>query len=261
MPILTIDTSTQSGSISIRLASGESIDLVCDPSITHGERLPRDIDTLLERGNIALADIEIFAVGIGPGAFTGLRVGIATAQALAITQGRQVVPVPTLDAVAAAGMNNKVGVASEATDTSMLPGRDCTVVWMDGQRGHVFAGLYVAGAFDCGLLRPKCIAGPQVGDPAVVLDAMIRFLADYGDELTVDVVGTAVARDKNLLEQRLANVSASLSVAIGESALAPVMARLVAANQYEAVSPDKLQPLYVRRPDAVLARERRSGCE
>ena len=95
MPILTIDTSTQSGSISIWLSSERSVDLVGDPSLTHGERLPVDIANVLERGNIDLADIEIFAVGIGPGAFTGLRVGIATVQALALTQGRNVVPVPT----------------------------------------------------------------------------------------------------------------------------------------------------------------------
>ena len=261
MSVLTIDTSTQSGSISIWLSSEKSIDLVGDPSITHGERLPRDIANVLERGKIDLADIEIFAVGIGPGSFTGLRVGIATVQALAIAQGRKVVPVPTLDAVAAARMNNKTSAASEATNTSMLSGRDCTVVWMDGQRGHVFTGLYVAGAVDCGLLRPKCIAGPEVGDPAVVLDVMTRLLADYGDELAVDVVGTAVVRDKVLLEQRLAGVSASLSLVTGESALAPVMGRLAAANLYESVSPDKLQPLYVRRPDAVLVRERRIGRE
>ena len=261
MPILTIDTSTQSGSISIWLSSERSVDLVGDPSITHGERLPVDIANVLERGNIDLADIEIFAVGIGPGSFTGLRVCIATVQALALTQGRNVVPVPTLDAVAATRMNSKAGAASDIEKTSVFSDRDTTVAWMDGQRGHVFAGLYVAGAFDSGVLRPKCIAGPQVGDPVDVLETMITFLADYGDGLSVDVVGTAVARDKALLEQRLADVSAGLSVVTGESALAPVMGRLVAAHQYEAVSPDKLQPLYVRQPDAVLVRERRIGRE
>jgi tRNA threonylcarbamoyladenosine biosynthesis protein TsaB len=257
MSVLTIDTSTQSGSISIWLSSEKSIDLVGDPSITHGERLPRDIANVLERGKIDLADIEIFAVGIGPGSFTGLRVGIATVQALAIAQGRKVVPVPTLDAVAATRMNIEVGAPSEGAETSVLSDRDCTVVWMDGQRGHVFAGLYVAGTFDFGVLRPKCIAGPKVGAPAVVLDAMTRVLADYGDGLAVQVVGTAVGRDKELLELRLADVSTALSVVSGEPALAPMMGRLVAARQYEAVSPDKLQPVYVRRPDAVLARERR----
>ncbi|RZP29044.1 tRNA (adenosine(37)-N6)-threonylcarbamoyltransferase complex dimerization subunit type 1 TsaB [bacterium] len=261
MSILTIDTSTKSGSISIWLSSEESVDLVGDPSITHGERLPSDIANVLERGKIGLADIEIFGVGIGPGSFTGLRVGIATAQALALTQGRKVVPVPTLDAVAAARMNENIGRPSLGSKDNVLPDRECTIVWMDGQRGQVFAAVYVRGSFDSGILRPKRVAGPQVGDPAIVLDAMTGILEDFGHGLVVKVVGTATARDKELLETRLTDMTAGLSIGDGESVLAPVMARLVAARQYEAVSPDKLQPLYIRRPDAVLARERKASGE
>ncbi|MFP6572261.1 MAG: hypothetical protein VB674_06570, partial [Vicinamibacterales bacterium] len=57
------------------------------------------------------------------------------------------------------------------------------------------------------------------------------------------------------------NVSADVYIACGESALAPVMARLVAIKQYTAVGPEELQPLYVRRPDAVLAREREKNSQ
>lgn len=261
MSILTIDTSTKSGSISIWRSAEQSVDLVGDPSITHGERLPSDIANVLERGDIDLADIEMFGVGVGPGSFTGLRVGIATVQALALTQGRRVVPVPTLDAVAATQMNKNVDRRPIGSKASILLVRECTVVWMDGQRGDVFAGVYVAGSFEFGVLLPRCISGPQVGDPVVVLDAIIEVLTDFGDEVVVEVVGTAAARDKELLELHLDGVSSTLSIVSGELALAPVIGRLVAAGQYEAVSPDELQPLYVRRPDAVLVRERRVGGE
>ena len=87
MCILTIDTSTKSGSLAIWCSSEETVDLIGDPSLTHGERLPNDIARLLELGKRNLADVEVFGVGIGPGSFTSLRVGIATVQALAVAQG------------------------------------------------------------------------------------------------------------------------------------------------------------------------------
>ena len=103
--------------------------------------------------------------------------------------------------------------------------------------------------------------GVTLGPPVVPGWPSEGILEDFGHGLVVKVVGTATARDKELLETRLTDMTAGLSIGDGESVLAPVMARLVAARQYEAVSPDKLQPLYIRRPDAVLARERKASGE
>ncbi len=257
MSILTIDTSTSVGSLSIWLSSEQTVDWIGDRALTHGERLPGDIANVLERGNIRLEDIEMFGVGIGPGSFTGLRVGIATVQGLAVAQGRKVVPVPTLDAVVAARMMEKVMTLSASSKACVSGETTCTVAWMDGQRGHVFAGFYTAEPRALGVVRPRCIDGPRVGYPADVLDALIKTLASYDACVSLEVVGSAVERDKELLLSRLAAVTEALYIASGESVLAPVMGRLVAAGQYEAVTPEKLQPLYVRAPDAVLARDRR----
>ncbi len=259
MSILSIDTSTKSGSISIWLSPEKSVDWIGDPSISHGERLPNDIARVLERGNIELTDVELFGVGIGPGSFTGLRVGISTVQALAVGQQRQVVPVPTLDAVAAVEINQRADEVSRALNLDVAEENRYTVVWMDGQRGHVFAGLYLPGPLVSGVVRPKCVLGPMVGYPAKVLDAMSDALGSFGQSVMLSVVGTAADRDKDMLEFRLRGLAGDLSIVSGEFALAPVMGRLVAARQYDAVGPDGVQPLYVRSPDAVLARDRQFG--
>ncbi len=263
MCILTIDTSTKLGSLAIRCSSGETVELVGDPSLTHGERLPNDIARLLERGKINLADVEVFGVGIGPGSFTSLRVGIATVQALAVTLNRKVAPVPTLDAVAATRMaeNHSAGLISRSEDDSVQ--RIRVLAWMDGQRGHVFAGLYSADRTATGFIRPVCIDGPRVGSPIEVLDSLKAALARLDTRLTLEVVGSAATRDQDVLLSRLgvATKSSDVYIARGESALASVMASLVASKQYAPVGPEELQPLYVRRPDAVLARERRKNSE
>ena len=263
MCILTLDTSTKSGSLAIRFSSEESVELVGDPSLTHGERLPNDIARLLERGKVNLADVEVFGVGIGPGSFTSLRVGIATVQALAVAQNRKVAAVPTLDAVAAARMAEKYPVEriSRSDDDSVQ--RIRVLAWMDGQRGHVFAGLYRAERTATGFIRPVCIDGPRVGPPIEVLDSLRAALARLDTRLTLEVVGSAATRDEDVLLSRLgvAIKSSDVYITHEESALASVMANLVASKQYAPVGPEELQPLYVRRPDAVLAREKKRKSE
>ena len=71
-----------------------------DPSRSHGEQLPGQLMAMLDDEGVALHDVDLFAVSIGPGSFTGLRVGIATIQGLALASGKPVVPVSTFDALA-----------------------------------------------------------------------------------------------------------------------------------------------------------------
>ena len=257
MCILTIDTSTKSGSLAIRYSSEDTVELVGDPSLTHGERLPNDIARLLERGKANLADVEVFGVGIGPGSFTSLRVGIATVQALAVAQNLKVAPIPTLDAVAAARMAEKypIELLRPLDDDSVQRLR--ILAWMDGQRGHVFAGLYKAERTATGFTLPICIDGPRVGSPRDILDSLGAVLRKLDTRLTLEVIGNAATRDRDVLLSRLAKISSDVYIDRGESALASIMANLVASKQYAPVGPEELQPLYVRRPDAVLARERR----
>jgi len=71
-----------------------------DPAHTHGQRLPGELMRLLDQAGVRIEDVDLFAVAAGPGSFTGLRVGIATVQGLAMARRRRVVAGSTLDALA-----------------------------------------------------------------------------------------------------------------------------------------------------------------
>ena len=73
--------------------------------VTHGQRLPAELAHVLDQASVRIDDVEVIAVAAGPGSFTGLRVGIATMQGLAMAQGAAVVPVSALEALARAAVN------------------------------------------------------------------------------------------------------------------------------------------------------------
>ena len=100
--ILSLDTATEVRSVAI--VRGERV-LAHTRGRVQRENTAsvlRDIDEALTAANATLGDIELFAVAVGPGSFTGLRSGIATIKAFASTLNRPVVGVPTLHAIAAA---------------------------------------------------------------------------------------------------------------------------------------------------------------
>ena len=106
-PILLVDTATTRAVIALGAADGTLIEQrLWTAGYRHGEELLARIDALLADQGVALADLGALAVGTGPGAFTGLRVGIATAKALAHAMRLPIVGIPTglalLDAAGAA---------------------------------------------------------------------------------------------------------------------------------------------------------------
>jgi tRNA threonylcarbamoyladenosine biosynthesis protein TsaB len=99
MKILSIETSTMLGGIAI---IDEQAGLVAETKLnvktTHSERLMTAVDNTLKQSEVDLNDIDAFAVAIGPGSFTGLRIGLSTAKGLCYATGKPLVTVPTLDA-------------------------------------------------------------------------------------------------------------------------------------------------------------------
>src|SRR4051812_45610786 len=134
MLILALDTSTASGSAALVRDDAIAREQVGDASRTHGERLPRDLMTLLDESRARLDAIDVFAIAIGPGSFTGLRIGIAAIQGLALAQGKLVVPVSTFEALASASSSVPSSVLRPASAVA-------TAVWIDAHRGEVFATL------------------------------------------------------------------------------------------------------------------------
>jgi tRNA threonylcarbamoyladenosine biosynthesis protein TsaB len=234
MLVLALDTTTRGGSVAL---ARDGVVLESDEgnqAATHGERLPGDLIRVLDRRGLGVGDVDLFAVAAGPGSFTGLRIGIATMQGLAFANGKSVVGVSALDA-----LHHLVQSMAELPPATVRPS---IATWMDAHRGEVFSALYDGGAV---------LDGPSAEKPSDILQRWRpRFLAQpiiFGGDGAIVYAG--------LIAQTLpdARVVATLPP------LAPSIAHLALdrARTGELSPPDSIRPIYVRRPDAELARDRK----
>jgi tRNA threonylcarbamoyladenosine biosynthesis protein TsaB len=173
----------------VALLRGEA--LVAQRACAHpaAETLLPALARLLADAELALADVDAFAISIGPGSFTGLRVGLATLKGLAFGTGRPAVAVPTLEAL-----------ALEAP-----PGEGPVVAALDARRGEVYAaafdapggaaqdwlpeGVYRASAL-AALLRAPCRV---VGEGAAIAADALRDAQARGVTLHPDCAPSAAA--------------------------------------------------------------------
>ena len=228
MRIVALDTSSAGGSAALIEDGRVAIVRAGDASRTHGERLPRELMAILDEAGVALAAVDLFAVSIGPGSFTGLRVGIASIQGLALANGRLVAPVSTFEALAYAARDRGRPVAT----------------WIDAHRGEVFAALFAADG-------RTALCEPSSLGPAATLDAWTEHLHAFD---RVDFAGDGAIRYGDLIRERL-GARALIEPAVPP--LAGVIGTIAQAERARAVRPHAVVPLYVRRPDAELARDRR----
>ena len=237
MRVLALDTTTRAGSVAIVDGDRTLAEARGDAARAHAERLPAEVLTLLGAHELAIRDIDLFAVAAGPGSFTGLRVGIAAMQGFALVGRRPLAGISALEALAHA--------ASGALDAGAR-----IAAWMDAHRREVFAALYEVSAgppFHADRLRE--IEGPTVGDPSETLARWQAFgvqpatLVGDGATLYADTIGRERPHARVLAAPLLAATIARLA-----------MVRAAAGTVSGAAS---VQPLYVLRPDAEIARDQR----
>jgi tRNA threonylcarbamoyladenosine biosynthesis protein TsaB len=146
MKILAIDTTTFLGSVALveddRLVSA----LQQGTSVTYSERLISGIDHLLQNANWAKDDLDLIAVAVGPGSFTGLRIGMATAKGLAVALGTPLVGVSSLCVM--------------ANSADVLDGKVAAI--LDARRDEVYAAVYQYkdGAY-AKTLMDECVLPPD----------------------------------------------------------------------------------------------------
>jgi tRNA threonylcarbamoyladenosine biosynthesis protein TsaB len=133
--VLGLDTSTAASSACVLRDDGGAFEVGPEPGggpAHAGDLMPAVVEAL-ERAGLDWPQLDAIAVGVGPGGFTGLRIGVATARALAAATGCELRPVSSLAALAA-------GIAAEAGegDGPLLP-------LIDARRGQLFAALYESG--------------------------------------------------------------------------------------------------------------------
>jgi tRNA threonylcarbamoyladenosine biosynthesis protein TsaB len=101
MKILAIDTSTMLGGVAVLdEAEGLIIETRLNVKTTHSERLMSEIDHALKQAGLGISQIDVFGVAIGPGSFTGLRIGLSTVKGFSYATGKPIVSVPSLEAFA-----------------------------------------------------------------------------------------------------------------------------------------------------------------
>jgi tRNA threonylcarbamoyladenosine biosynthesis protein TsaB len=235
MRVLALDTTTRAGSVAVLDGDRVLIDERGDAARSHAERLPGALLAALERAGMTLGDVDLFAVASGPGSFTGLRIGIATIQGLAFVRRKRIVPVSVLFALAIGG--------AVALDEEAVVG-----AWMDAHRREVFSALYrVTAAPPFAPERLIELEPPGVGDPASVWTRWRRFAEPAA------IVGDGAVQYAAAIGDR--------TRAIEPPPLAGIIGRVAAirAARGDSVAPAGVQPLYVRRPDAELARDAGRG--
>jgi len=230
MLVLALDSSTRIGSLALALDGRILESRLGDPTVRQAIRLPGDLVALLAAHGYVLADVDLFAAAAGPGGFTGLRVGLATMQGLAMALDRRVYLASTLELLGVAGRTAR-------------PEARWIGTWMQGMRGEVFTALYVAAAEPQGLVA---ILDPLVGTPDEAADAW-RDAAPAGP---IVVVGDAWPDAGEPLRARFGAALDPVVVPV----LAEVLALQAGTRSAEAVAPAAIRPAYVRRPDAVLTR-------
>jgi tRNA threonylcarbamoyladenosine biosynthesis protein TsaB len=236
--ILALDTTTRGGSVAVSDDDRTLAIVIGDPSRTHGERLPGEMQEALSEAGVSVSELGLLVVASGPGAFTGLRIGLAAIQGLSLAIGLPVVGVSALDALALAAAPVPTG-----SDLTTL------LVWMDAQRGEVFTGRYTRSTESGGDAWTPA-GDPTVGPPAAGLAGEAT-----GPSSRVAFAGDGAGKYRDLI----AAWSAGATIVEPPPALAPALTaigrRRAAAGQ--AGPPHALQPLYVRRPDVELERLKR----
>nr|MDJ0789720.1 tRNA (adenosine(37)-N6)-threonylcarbamoyltransferase complex dimerization subunit type 1 TsaB [Myxococcota bacterium] len=144
---LALETATPTTSVALLRGADVVASVDDDSGRPHSERLLLAIEELWARAGESRDAVEAYAVSVGPGSFTGLRIGVATAQGFALVDGRPAQAVPTLAALA---------VAADGAPAAAL---------LDARRGEVYAAGYSdpwsaeADLLAEGLYRPEAMAG------------------------------------------------------------------------------------------------------
>src|SRR5579872_7189671 len=133
MLILSVDTSTRTGSAAILRDAKILAEVSGYEETLYSNRLFRDIATLQERANFSLSEVDVFAVSSGPGSFTGLRVGLTAVKAWAEVHGKPIAAVSGLEAIAYESIADKVPQALSASFIAPF---------LDARRGQIFGALY-----------------------------------------------------------------------------------------------------------------------
>lgn len=225
MRILAISTSSAAGSIALIEDNVVAAELASSAAGTLSVWLLKSIKGILDKTGRSTGEIDLFAVDVGPGSFTGIRVGVSTVKGLAWTTGRKAAGVSTLKALA-------MNITSSESPI-------CPV--LDARKGEVYAALYLRknGRFEElmgeSALKPQALfdrVNELSPGPVVFLGGG---LAVYGNDILKNVKGAELAPEA-LWQIKASNVA-------------------LLAQDIVPIGPEALSPVYLRKSEAELKKK------
>lgn len=222
MLILGIETATEQVGVAIGGHEGVIATFEVARGRRHAEILTPAIEFVCRQADIDIDEIGCIAVDVGPGLFTGMRVGLATAKALALALRVPVIGISSLDLLA---------FPCRHTDRVVVP-------VIDARKAEVFWAMYrqVPGGV-------QQVSAPTVGP---VADLVADLLARSQDVLCV---GDGAQRYR---DEIMEGYRCEISAPVHPSAAALVQLAHAKALREEWVRPDELEPVYLRAPDAQI---------
>jgi tRNA threonylcarbamoyladenosine biosynthesis protein TsaB len=228
MVIMGIETATKTGGVAIVSEQGVLASYTLNIEATHSERLMVTVDRVLSDTGMGLDDIDGFAVSVGPGSFTGLRIGVSTVKGVAFATGKPVAAVSTLRALA----------------WNLPWSRHPVCPLLDARKKEVYAAVYRS----------------EEGMPVPVMAERTIALRDLAGRISEKTIfsgeGAKLFREelRSLLGQRA--LFAPLSAMVPSAASVAEIGRMMLMAG-EQVEPESLTPIYIRKPEAEVVWERR----
>ncbi len=235
--IVGIDTSTSATSVAVVVPSGREVERRDDPaageSPRHAETLQPLLEQALEQAGVGWDEVARICVGVGPGGFTGLRIGVATARALSQSHDLPIVGVSSLETLAR-------GIEMVGEHELDFPGHPDlhgpVLALIDARRGEVYAAAY---------RHHRCTMEPDAISPEDLATRLAE-RREWGRS-PILAVGDGAGRFRAELE------GAGVAVPVDSSPVHRVSALMVCrlGRGRETVDRDALLPDYRREPDAV----------
>jgi len=231
MLIFGIDTCSMSSSASVVSDERMIAQFSVNHKKTHSERIMPQIEAMLEAADISINDIDAFAAAVGPGSFTGVRIGVATAKALAQALNKPCIPVSALEGLA----------------TNVLSFDGIIAPILDARRNQVYNALFESNGEKIERLCP---------DRALLLSELLKELKNT--DKNIMFIGDGVPVFKEIIEKELKNKAyfAPLPLVFNQAASVALIG-LEKFKNGETMSYEKLVPEYVRLSQAEQEKLRR----
>ena len=220
MNILAIDTSSLNATVSVINDDKLLGEFTISNKNTHSQIIMPMLDEMLKFAGVDIDDIDVFATAIGPGSFTGLRIGIATAKALAQGGNKKIIGVSALE-----------GLAENVYEDGKII---CPII--DARRNDVYNALYLNG---------ECIEKER----AINIESLLAEFKD--EEKKIIFVGDGVLMHRELIIEKLGNKAQFASpskIMAKASSIANIALRRAINEDYDDIY--SLEPIYLRQSQA-----------